>query len=49
MMNRKALNCPPPGDKDARENLFNTTCNADNTTWHGCFGKLLNDNWEMNY
>ncbi len=38
-----------PGDKDTRENLFNTTCNADNTTWHGCFGKLLNDNWEMNY
>ena len=38
-----------PGDKDTRENLFNTTCNADNATWHGCFGKLLNDNWEMNY
>ncbi len=38
-----------PGDKDKREELFSTTCNADNATWHGCFGKLLNDNWEMNY
>ncbi len=38
-----------PGDKDTRENLFNTKCNSDNSNWTGCFGKLLNDNWEMNY
>lgn len=38
-----------PGDKDTRENLFNTNCNSSNSTWTGCFGKLLNDNWEMNY
>lgn len=39
-----------PADKDTREKLFNDTCNSSgNTTWHGCFGKLLNDNFEMNY
>ena len=38
-----------PGDKDTRENLFNTNCNSSNTTWTGCFGKILNDNWEMTY
>ncbi len=38
-----------PGDKDTRETLFNTNCNSDTTTWYGCFGKILNDNWEMNY
>lgn len=38
-----------PGDKDTRENLFNTECNSSNTGWTGCFGKILNDNWEMTY
>lgn len=38
-----------PGDKDSRENLFNTNCNSSNATWTGCFGKILNDNWEMTY
>ena len=36
--------------KQARENLFNSYC-KNNTTWDqgGCFAKILNDNWEMNY
>lgn len=38
-----------PGDKDTRENLFNTNCISDNTSWTGCFGKILNDNCEMTY
>ena len=39
-----------PGDKETRETFFNNNCNADNNgPWTGCFGKLLNDNWEMTY
>ena len=38
-----------PGDKDTREEIFNNYCIADNTSWVGCFGKILNDNWEMTY
>ncbi len=38
-----------PGDKDTRENLFTADCASDNGSWTGCFGKLLNDNFEMNY
>ena len=38
-----------PGDKDTRENLFTANCTSDNGSWTGCFGKLLNDNFEMNY
>ena len=38
-----------PGDKDTRENLFTADCTSDNGSWTGCFGKLLNDNFEMNY
>lgn len=32
----------------ARNNLFNTSC-LSSTTGEGCFGKILNDNWKMNY
>lgn len=38
----------PPLSKDQREELFNRNC-LQGKTGYGCFGKLLNDNWEMNY
>lgn len=38
-----------PGDKDTREKLFNEICNSSDPNWYGCFGKILNDNWEMTY
>lgn len=38
-----------PGTKEEREEIFNNGCIAANSTWTGCFGKILNDNWEMNY
>lgn len=31
-----------------RETLFNNSC-LSSTIGEGCFGKLLNDNWKMNY
>lgn len=31
-----------------RNNLYNTNCTS-SATGVGCFGKILNDNWEMNY
>ena len=34
----------------ARDNMFDTECNAGaSTSGWGCFGKILNDNWEMTY
>ena len=39
-----------PLSKEERENKFNTACKAANQgNLHGCFGKILNDNWEMTY
>ena len=39
-----------PGTTDEREKIFNENCiAADNNSWYGCFGKILNDNWEMTY
>ncbi len=40
-----------PCSKEERENNFNASCIAvtDDGVWWGCFGKILNDNWEMNY
>lgn len=36
--------------KEQRERNFNTVCSGNsNGSWYGCFGKILNDNWEMNY
>lgn len=32
-----------------RTSMFNTSCNTSTTSIHGCFGKILNDNWEMTY
>ena len=39
-----------PLSKELREKNFNQGCMSSAPTgWHGCFGKILNDNWEMNY
>ena len=36
--------------KEQRETSFNNVCmGKTEKNWYGCFGKLLNDNWEMNY
>ena len=39
-----------PCSKEERETRFNTYCTVNSDgTWWGCFGKILNDNWEMTY
>ena len=39
-----------PMTSDQREQRFNNYCNSNNANnYHGCFGKILNDNWEMTY
>ena len=40
----------PPLSKDDRDDVFTAQCNggAPDSGW-GCFGKILNDNWEMTY
>ena len=38
-----------PLSDTVRQNLFTTNCNSSVSAIHGCFGKLLNDNWEMTY
>ena len=38
-----------PLTSEERETTFNENCIAGKTTWFGCFGKILNDNWEMTY
>ena len=37
-----------PLTTEQREQAFREACIND-TKWHGCFGKILNDNWEMTY
>ena len=32
-----------------REEAFNNSCTKSGSYAVGCFGKILNDNWEMNY
>ena len=40
----------PPISEENRDDLFSTICEGNNAAqWHGCFGKILNDNWEMTY
>ena len=34
---------------EEREKLFNSQCNSTSSNISGCFGKILNDNWEMTY
>ena len=38
-----------PLSEDERNKVFNSECNSDSTGVAGCFGKILNDNWEMTY
>ena len=38
-----------PLTKDARENLFTNYCQKTSSGIGGCFGKILNDNWQMTY
>ena len=38
-----------PLSKEERDASFNICQNNNGNTWHGCFGKILNDNWEMTY
>lgn len=39
-----------PLSVEQREENFETACKGEFTRWyHGCFGKILNDSWEMNY
>ena len=38
-----------PATKEERENMYQSGCIANNANWTGCFGKILNDNWEMTY
>ena len=41
---------PPPLTTAQRETAFTTYCTSDNANgWSGCFGKILNDNWQMTY
>ncbi len=44
------VNDNAPLTEEARDNMFNSECNAgaSGSSW-GCFGKILNDNWEMTY
>ncbi len=40
----------PPLSEEVRDNLFSSVCESSTPTqWHGCLGKILNDNWEMTY
>ena len=39
-----------PMSAEQREKRFNNYCLSNlGANYHGCFGKILNDNWEMNY
>ncbi len=40
-----------PLTQEQREKNFQRACQGDAKAgeWHGCFGKILNDNWQMNY
>ena len=38
-----------PLTQEQRETQFQNVCLADNDNTGGCFGKILNDNWQMNY
>ena len=39
-----------PCTTEEREELFNTYCiKSSGNMWWGCLGKILNDNWQMNY
>lgn len=39
----------PPFSQDTRESQYGACTNSASGAYHGCFGHILNDNWEMNY
>lgn len=43
----RGVNKPPTSEE--REEMFNKQCFSNSAGFHGCFGKILNDGWEMNY
>ena len=44
------INSGIPIPKDQREKRFQNYCQSNSgVNYHGCFGKILNDNWEMTY
>ncbi len=45
--NTEDVNISAPLSKEERETRFEEECFANGTA--GCFGKILNDNWEMTY
>lgn len=45
----EAVSHAAPATREERESVYNSGCAAANSNWSGCFGKILNDNWEMNY
>ena len=38
-----------PLTKEQRDGIYTRKCNAAGSAAMGCFGKILNDGWEMNY
>lgn len=38
----------PDNAEELRQNLYNNSCFS-SSRFRGCFGKILNDGWEMNY
>lgn len=42
-------NVSAPLTKEQRETLYKNYCNKTGGYWWGCFGKILNDNWQMTY
>lgn len=38
-----------PITRDQREANYSVCISSEASSWHGCFGKILNDNWEMTY
>ncbi len=38
-----------PISREDREKLYTNICASDSSKTTGCFGKILNDNWEMTY
>ena len=42
-------NTTAPMTEAARNTNYTDVCAADTTSWHGCLGKVINDNWQMMY
>lgn len=42
-------NTTAPMTEAARNTNYADVCAADTTSWHGCLGKVINDNWQMTY